>query len=156
MWSFVGVLEVMCILSLYLRQKVRRHHFQEVTWAFQAFPGSGTGSVLRLDWRSLRFPCFHWEAVPLKRPGHLCQRAILGESGFGVQDMCFWYLFGRPSWWSLGIVQKDSRFSTGNLANERQIMKHHTVFKHQIMGSNGRRFCFPGSSSRLIRLPIVR
>ena len=96
--------------------------------------------------QGLMSSCFPWEsvapsafAIPV---GHLCQRAIWGDSGFGVQDMCFWYLFGRPSWWSLGIVLLQPFFSWESDKGEEKNEAPHS-FKHQ-KGSNGPRFlCFP-------------
>ena len=107
--------------------------------------------------QGLMSSCFPWEsvapsafAIPV---GHLCQRAIWGDSGFGVQDMCFWYLFGRPSWWSLGIVLLQPFVSWESGKGEANHEAPQT--------SNGVKwalaFVFPtGSSSRLIHLSIVR
>ena len=110
--------------------------------------------------QGLMSSCFPWEsvapsafAIPV---GHLCQRAIWGDSGFGVQDMCFWYLFGRPSWWSLGIVLLQPFFQLG--IRQRRGKKWSTP---QFQTSKGVKwasvFVFPtGSFSRLIHLSIVR
>ena len=104
-------------------------------------------------------PCFPWDPVAPSAfvipAGHLCQRAIWGDSGFGVQDMCFWYLFGHPSWWSLGIVLLQPFFSWLGI-RQRRGKKWSTAVSNIKRSQMGLGFCFPGSSSRLIHLSIVR